>query len=59
MHLATALDKQVFDQQNNLRSDPTSFIAPLAERIPQFNAQTYIPADGQPATETIEGAAAV
>jgi uncharacterized protein YkwD len=59
MHLATALDKEVFDQQNGLRSDPASYIGPLMERIPQFNAQTYVPADGQPSSETIEGSAAV
>ena len=59
MHLATALDKEVFDQQNYLRSGPTQFIGSLMERIPMFNAQTYVPADGQPSSETIEGASAV
>ena len=34
MHLATALDKEVFDQQNSLRSDPASYIGALIERIP-------------------------
>ena len=59
MHLATSLDKEVFDQQNRLRSDPASYIGPLMERIPMFNAQTYVPSDGAPHSETIEGSAAV
>jgi hypothetical protein len=58
MQLATALDAEVFNQQNELRQFPASFIPRLSERIPLFNGQTYSPIDGQPSAETIEGAAA-
>ena len=59
MQLATALDKDVFTQQNELRQNPYNFIGRLQERLSLFNGLVYTPADGQPAADTIEGAAAV
>ncbi len=55
MQLATALDREVFVEQNKLRQFPDSFIPKLEGRLSNFNGNTYSPADGQPSAETIEG----
>lgn len=59
MQLATALDKEVFNQQNELRMFPHTFIPMLSDRAMQFRATTYSPANGSPTSETIEGSSAV
>jgi uncharacterized protein YkwD len=59
MQLATALDREVFTQQNELRQFPASFLPNLEDRLRLFNGSTYSPADGQPSTDTVEGASAV
>lgn len=59
MQLATPLDVEVFNTQNKLRTNPEGFVNDLTERLQHFNGKSYAPVNGEPATETIEGAIAI